>query len=512
MDSPKEIDVKTWVAFISMVFGMFMAVLDIQIVASSLNQLQAGLFASRDEINWIQSSYLIAEVIIIPISGWLTKAFSTRIIFAVSCAGFTITSLACAMAWDLNSMIIFRALQGLFGGSMIPVAFSVVFTIFPRKMQSTVIVIIGLVVTVAPISGPIIGGYITDYLSWHYLFLLNLVPGVLVTVLVLKLVDFDQPDYSLLKRIDFLGIILIALSLGTFQYVLEEGNSLEWFNSKLIIFLSIIAFVSFVMLIFQELRVENPIIELRSLSNFNFSFSCIFSFVIGWGLYTSVFIMPMFLGYIKGLTSIQIGEYLCVMGFFQLLSAPCAGFLSKKIDLRIILFVGLIMFGLGLLMNSYITHDSGFKDFFLPQALRGFALMFCFLPITSLAYATLTKKQIKSASGLYNLMRNLGGAVGLAVASNYLSSFTQKNYAALSANIESTNDLLNQRLYTLKENFELFNYYDPEQSALQYIDSVIQREAYVISFNQVNIYISLLFFISAISVIFIKKAKPEEES
>ena len=356
-----KIDKKTWLAFICMVFGMFMAVLDIQIVSSSLKEIQAGLSATQDEINWIQSAYLIAEVIIIPMSAWLCRTFSTRMVFGVACAGFTIMSLACALSWDLNSMIMFRALQGFFGGAMIPSVFAAIFVIFPLKMRPSVTVVIGLVVTVAPISGPVLGGYITEFLSWHYLFLLNIIPGILVTWSVLKFVNFDQPRYELLKNIDFLGIVLISICLASFQYILEEGTRKNWLESHLIKILSIMSFLSFIALIRRELSIDNPIINLRAFKDRNFTCGCVLSFILGWGMYSSVFIMPIFLGSIKGLNSMQVGEYLFVMGAFQFLSAPCAGILSKKIDLRIMMAMGMSLFGLGCFTTSAMIR--GFMNF-----------------------------------------------------------------------------------------------------------------------------------------------------
>ncbi len=320
----ESVSLKTWIAFISMVFGMFMAVLDIQIVASSLKEIQAGLSATQDEINWVQSSYLIAEVMIIPLCGWLCRAFSTRVIFSISCAGFTIMSFACAASWSLNSMIVFRFLQGFFGGAMIPTVFATIFMIFPLKMRPSVTVVIGLVVTMAPITGPIIGGYITNYLSWHYLFLLNIIPGIVVTICVLKLVNFDQPKYELLKEIDFIGIILIIIFLGNLQYVLEEGSKEGWFDSKLICTLSFISLVTGILLIYREWTIKHPVINLHAFRDRNFTCGCIYSFILGWGLYTAVFIMPVYLGAIKGLNSLQIGEYLFVTGIFQFISAPIA--------------------------------------------------------------------------------------------------------------------------------------------------------------------------------------------
>ncbi len=501
----QKVSGKTWLAFTCMVFGMFMAVLDIQIVSSSLKEIQAGLSATQDEINWVQSSYLIAEVIVIPITGWLCRAFSTRIIFSLSCFGFTVMSLLCALSWNLNSMIVFRAFQGFFGGVMIPTVFASIFVIFPLKIRPNVSVLIGLVVTVAPIAGPVLGGYITAYASWHYLFLLNIIPGALVTFGVLKLVNFDQANHELLKKIDFLGMALITISLGSLQYILEEGTKLQWLESNLIKGLVFTSFSTFIGLIYLELTIANPIINLRAFLDRNFTCGCVFSFILGWGLYSSVFIMPIFLGSIKNLNSIQIGQYLFVTGVFQLLSAPVAGMLSKKIDLRIMLGAGMFIFGLGCLLNYNITYDSGFDEFFLPQAVRGFSLMLCFLPITSLTFATLKPDEIQTASGLYNLMRNLGGAIGLAICNNLLQDWTKKNYLSLREHVTEASELAQEALGLYAGNFDSFYFSDSYKASIKAIYQLAQRESYIITFNQVFILIAILFFMTIFLMPLIKK-------
>lgn len=506
-----KVSIETWIAFVCMVFGMFMAVLDIQIVASSLKEIQAGLSATQEEINWVQSSYLIAEVMIIPICGWLCKAFSTRVIFSIACAGFTIMSVACAISWNLTSMIAFRALQGFFGGAMIPTVFATIFLIFPVKMRPMVTVVIGLVVTMAPIAGPILGGYITEYLSWHYLFLVNIIPGIIVVISVLKLVHFDQPEYDLLKTIDFVGIFLIIISLGTLQYILEEGSKENWFESNFICILAAISLTSMVALIYREWTIKNPIINLHAFKDRNFTCGCIMSFVLGWGLYTSVFIMPVYLSSIKGLNSIQVGEYLLVTGVFQLLSAPCAGLLSKKVDLRLILGIGLFLFGFSCFISRDISYNSGYEDFFWPQALRGFSLMFCFLPITSLTFATLDSSSVQTASGLYNLMRNLGGAIGLAISNTWLQSWTKRNYSYLRDHVDSTRYLVEENINLSQFNLDQFNYFDPALGAIKLLYQIAQREAYILTFNQVFFSMGLLFFFSIFLIIIIKKLDLNEE-
>ena len=230
----RPLTTRDWVGFMIMVFGMFMAILDIQIVSSSIAEIQAGLAASSDEISWVQTSYLIAEVVMIPLTGILSRLMSTRVFFAIAAAGFTLTSMLCALAWDINSMIIFRALQGFLGGAMIPTVFATSFIVFPPEKRNFLSVLMGLVATMAPTLGPTLGGYLTQTFSWHWLFLANLLPGIVVTVGVWLLVDFDKSDKSLLKDFDYVGLLLMAVFLGCMQYAIEEGPREDWFEDETI--------------------------------------------------------------------------------------------------------------------------------------------------------------------------------------------------------------------------------------------------------------------------------------
>ena len=288
---------RDWIGFMTMVVGMFMAILDIQIVSSSIADIQAGLAASADEASWVQTSYLIAEVVMIPLSGFLTRLVSTRVLFTISAAGFTITSMLCALAWDINSMIVFRALQGFIGGAMIPTVFAAVYTVFPPSKRNMLSVLMGLVATMAPTLGPTLGGYITEISSWHWLFLANLLPGAIVTISVWTLVDFDKPDWSLLPGFDYLGLTFMALFLGSLEFVLEEGPRDDWFDDDTIFIFAIIAAIAGVFFVWRVLRYRQPIVDIRAFANRNFLVGSTFSFIIGIGLYGSTYLMPLFLGH-----------------------------------------------------------------------------------------------------------------------------------------------------------------------------------------------------------------------
>lgn len=319
--SPGGVSSEQWLGFTGMVFGIFMAVLDIQIVASSLEQIQAGLSATREEITWVQTAYLVAEVVVIPLSGWLGRALSTRYLFALACGGFTLMSLCCALAWNLPSMVVFRAFQGLFGGAMIPSVFAMIYTLFPPRLQPVMGIVVGMVVTVAPTAGPVLGGYLTEVVSWKALFLINLLPGLLVTLSTWLFLKVDDPDWTLLNKIDFLGILYIVIFLGSVQFVLEEGVKEEWFESREIVFFTVAALASGIAMFYRELTIAHPIVDLWAFRNRNFAVGCIFSFILGCGLYTIIYLMPVYLASVKGLNSLQIGRYVMVTGLFQFISA-----------------------------------------------------------------------------------------------------------------------------------------------------------------------------------------------
>lgn len=505
--SPPTITVtmRQWIAFLTMVFGMFMAILDIQIVASSLNEIGAGLTATRDEISWVQTSYLIAEVVMIPLSGFLSRLLSTRLLFFFSVVGFSISSFLCALSWDINSIIIFRALQGFLGGAMIPTVFASTYLMFPPSKRPLVTVAIGLVATMAPTLGPTLGGYITESFSWHWLFLINVGPGIIVAFLVWHLVHIDEPDYSLLKNIDFVGIFLLALSLGSLQYVLEEGNRHDWFSDTTIVAFSWAAGLGGLAFALWTYLNKHPIVDFTACRSINFCMGSTYSFILGIGLYGCIYLLPVFLAIIRGYNSLQIGFVMFVTGAFQFMSAPIAGMATKFMDLRLMLLFGLLLFAASTHMHSIMTADYSFNELFLPQAIRGVAMMFCFIPINQLALGTLPLHQVKNASGLYNLMRNLGGAIGLSVLSTLITQRTSLHYNRLAENITGNNPTVMNTYNGFLETFTNLGTGQEEVSALKLLSTIVQKQAALMAINDCFYLVSILFYASAIFVPFLNK-------
>src|SRR6201747_1499052 len=267
----ERIEPRRLIAFLIMVFGMFMSILDIQIVSASLSEIQAGLSASSSEVSWVQTAYLIAEAIAIPLSGFLSRALGTRMLFAISAAGFTLASFLCGFASSIEEMILWRAIQGFLGAGMIPTVFASAYTIFPRSKMPLVTPIIGLVATLAPTIGPTVGGIITDAMSWHWLFFINVLPGIGITIGVLALVDFDEPNFALLDRFDWWGLIAMAGFLGSLEYVLEEGPQYEWFQDTSVFVFGIVCTISAVAFFYRVLTAEEPIVDIRAFTDRNFA-------------------------------------------------------------------------------------------------------------------------------------------------------------------------------------------------------------------------------------------------
>ena len=317
-----RIDPRRLIAFLAMCVGMFMAFLDIQIVSASLSEIQAGLSASADEINWVQTSYLIAEVISIPLSGYLSRALGTRMMFTISAAGFTFASLMCGFTNSMNEMIFWRAIQGFIGGGMIPTVFASTYLIFPRSKMPVIIPLIGLIATLAPTIGPTIGGYLTEALSWHWLFFINIIPGIAVSLAAFALIDFDRPDYSLFDNFDWTGLITMAMFLGALEYVLEEGPRNDWFEDGTIVVFAMVSAVGAVGFFWRALTTRNPIVDLLAFANRNFALGSMFSFVLGVGLYGLTYLYPLYLARVRGYDALMIGETMFVSGAAMFLSAP----------------------------------------------------------------------------------------------------------------------------------------------------------------------------------------------
>ncbi len=497
--------------FVVMCLGMFMALLDIQIVASSLQDIGGGLSAAQDQISWLQTSYLIAEITMIPLSGWLTRVFSTRWLFTASAIGFTLTSLLCGVAWNIESMIVFRALQGLLGASMIPTVFTSSFHYFQGTRRVYAAAVVGTIASVAPTLGPVIGGWITDTLDWRWLFYINLLPGVVVAVLTPLLVKIDAPDLSLLKQADYIGIALMAVGLGSLQYVLEEGARWNWLDDATIKTLTIIAVVAGSLFIVRSLTSAHPVVEQRALRNRNFLIGSILSFMTGVGIFATIFLTPLFLGYVRGYSAWQIGVSIASTGAASLLGVPIYIMLARKFDTRWLMMFGLASFALSMWSFSSITHDWGSSELFLPQFLRGFPQVFAVAPAVTLGLGSLSPERLKYASGLFNMMRKLGGAIGIAVCSTLLNDRANLHFLRLAGHLNSANVSMQEMLQHASARYAAANGGDlvrGQAVALRQLWSLTWREAQVQTFADAFLAIGICLAIATALVPLMRKVTP----
>jgi DHA2 family multidrug resistance protein len=496
----ERIEPKRVVAFVIMVFGMFMSILDIQIVSASLSDIQAGLSASSTEVSWVQTAYLIAEVIAIPLSGFLSRALGTRLLFAISAAGFTFASLLCGFASSSSEMILWRAIQGFLGAGMIPTVFASAYTIFPRSKFHIVAPVIGLVATLAPTIGPTVGGYITDVMSWHWLFFINVVPGILITIGVLALVDFDQPNFPLLAHFDWWGLIFMAGFLGGLEYVLEEGPQYEWLQDTSVAICAGISLLSAIAFFWRVLTAQVPIVDLRAFTDRNFAIGCVLQFCIGIGLYGLTYVYPRYLAEIRGYSAMQIGETMFVSGITMFLMAPVVGRMMQKVDLRYIIAFGLVIFALGSYQMTWITRDYDFYELLMPQILRGIGMMCAMVPTNNIALGTLAPDRVKNASGLFNLMRNLGGAVGLAVINEMLNDRTDLHISRLQDRVTWGNTTAVETLNMLTQRAQGMG--DAALMALKELSQIVHRQAAVMSYGD-TFFMLALFFAALSGLIFL---------
>lgn len=492
------------VAFVCMIFGMFMAILDIQIVSASLAEIQVGLSASADEVAWVQTSYLVAEVVMIPLSGFLSRALSTRHMFAISAAGFTLMSLMCATAASIDQMIVWRVCQGFIGGAMIPIVFGAAYTAFPVSTRPVIVPIVGLVATLAPTIGPTVGGYLTDLFSWRWLFLVNVGPGIVVAVVTWLLIDFDEPQFSLLANFDWIGLVSMAVFLGALEYCLEEGPGKNWFEERIISWAALASTIAGVIFFGRISTTNNPIVDLKPFRDRNFWSGSLLSFVMGVGLYGLTYIYPIYLSRVRGYSALQIGTTLFVSGLCMFLTAPIAGRLMQRVDGRYVIGVGFLCFAAGTLQASAITRDWEFYEILAPQILRGVSLMLCMVQINNLALGTLHADEMKNASGVFNLTRNLGGAVGLALINTLLNQRTDLHLARLRELVTWSNESANA-LFAQMTGVYMSRGSDAALAATKAISHMVRREALVMSIADVFLALTALFTVMATFTLVMKR-------
>ena len=494
--------------------GAFMAVLDIQITNSSLQDIQAALGATLEEGSWISTAYLVAEIVVIPLTGWLSQVFSIRRYILVNAALFIFFSICCASAWDLSSMIVFRALQGATGGILIPMAFTNMLVTLPPSKQPVGMALFGITATFAPSIGPTLGGWLTNNYSWHYIFYLNVIPGLLLLAGVWYGIKQQPPKPELLKQGDWWGIISMAIGLASLQVVLEEGSRKDWFSSSLIVTLGAIAAIFLSLFFWIELTRKQPFINLRLLRDRNFGLASIVNISLGVGLYGSIYLLPLYLVQIQKYNALQIGEVLMWAGIPQLFLIPFVPKLIQLVDSRLIIGMGVIVFSISCFMNSDLTNLSGIDQLRWSQLVKAMGQPLIMVPLSAVATAGLAKSQAGSASGLFNMMRNLGGSFGIAALATLLTQREKFHSNRLGDAISLYNPETQQRVDTLTQLFvsKGADFNTAQSQAFQAIATTVSRESYVMAFNDCFYFVGFAILLSGVAVLFFKKVRVSDSS
>lgn len=497
----------TWLGFAAMALGMFMAILDIQIVVTSLPNIQAALDIEPEQMSWLQTAYLIAEVIAIPLTGLLTRVLTMRGLFVAAISLFSLASLGCAASGGFASLVAWRVVQGFAGGVLIPLVFTAVFLLFPVRQQTVATTFAGVLAVLAPSVGPLAGGWITETYSWHWLFLINIGPGIVAAALAAWFLPAEKTDAAHARRLDVVALVLMALALASLEIALKEAPQYGW-GSGLVLGLLVLSAASLTAFVRRTLGRETPIVDLGSFADRNFAISCALSFLLGIGLYGSVYLMPVFLGFVRGHDSLEIGTIMLVTGLAQLATAPLAIQLERRLDARLLTAAGFALFAAGLGLSAFQTRLSDYDDMFWPQILRGAAIMFCLLPPTRLALGHLAPERVADASGLFNLMRNLGGAIGLALIDTVIYGRSPLHAERMAEKLKA-GDIATGRLIGLPEGSltgAAPQNIDPETVSL--VRALVEKTALVISINEAW---AMLAAFSALAVLSVAFLKPEPD-
>jgi MFS transporter, DHA2 family, multidrug resistance protein len=480
-----SVSVRHWVALLGAMLGAFMAVLDIQITNASLNDILGSLGATLDEGSWLSTSYLVAEIIVIPLTGWLSDVYSPRRYLLVNAGLFLLASIACAWSWNLPSMLVFRAFQGLTGGVLIPMAFNLVLKLLPPAKRGIGFALFGMTATFAPAIGPTIGGWLTERYGWPSIFYLNLLPGIWLLAAVGWGLKKDHSKFSLLRHGDWWGIASMALGVGSLIIFLEEGNRNDWFNSPFICGMGALSFVALAVCVLIELTRPAPFINLRLLAQRNFAIGSIISMAFGAGLYGSTYLLPLYLAHVQGYNAQQIGETIMWSGVPQMFMMPLAVLLLRRVDARLLLAIGLVLFSSSSFMNAALTNTTAHDQLRWTQLVRACGMPLVIVPITTLATGHIASHEAGSASALFNMLRNLGGSIGLALLSTQLDLREKLHSHRLTESVSSFDPAVSDRLNALTQ--LLFSrgsdVLTAGRQAIASVSGVVRREAFVMAYS-----------------------------
>lgn len=485
---------RDWIAVMSAMLGAFMAVLDIQITNSSLKDIQGALSATLEEGSWISTSYLVAEIIMIPLTAWLVQLLSARRLAVWVSVGFLISSLLCSFAWNLESMIVFRAMQGFTGGALIPLAFTLTLIKLPEHHRAKGMALFAITATFAPSIGPTLGGWLTESWGWEYIFYINVPPGLLMIAGLLYGLEKKPPHWELLKRTDYAGIVTLGMGLGCLQVFLEEGHRKDWLESSLIVELGVVALLSLILFVILQLSRPNSLINLGILRERNFGLASIASLGMGLGLYGSIYLLPLYLAQIQHYNALQIGQVIMWMGIPQLFLIPLVPKLMKVIAPKWLCAAGFALFGLSSFASGALNPDFAGDQFHPIQIIRALGQPMIMVTVSLIATAYVQPQDAGSASSLFNILRNLGGAIGIALLATLLDSRSKVHFDYLREALVPTNPTVAERLATLTRQL------GSEQAALGQLSEITHQQAMIMAYNDAFHFVGIALAISMVAV------------
>jgi DHA2 family multidrug resistance protein len=499
--------VGTWLGFAAMCVGMFMAILDVQVVATSLPVIQGALGIQPDQMSWVQTAYLVAEVIAIPLTGVLTRALTTRWLFVVAIATFTVASVGCASSADFATLVAWRVLQGFSGGTLIPAVFCAVFLLFPVPRQGIATMLAGVLAVLAPTVGPVVGGWITDTYSWNWLFLINVIPGIVSAIVAAVTLPKTPMHPREFRTLDGASLALMAIALAALEIALKEAPERGW-TSGVVLGLLALSVATGVGFAGRTLRAGHPVVDLTAFADRDFTIGCVLSFVLGIGLFGSVYLMPVYLAFVRYHDAWEIGTIMLVTGVAQLLTAPIAVVLEQRVDPRWLTAAGFALFAAGLGLSALQDPRTDYDAMFWPQVIRGVAIMFCLLPPTRLALGHLEKHRVADASGLFNLMRNLGGAIGLALIDSVIYSRTEVHGRAIVEQLQAGDAATARFIGLSAEAFAARAPGPPTEAVKAMLRPMIERAATTQAINEAWALVAVLTVAALLCVPFCRRTSP----
>jgi DHA2 family multidrug resistance protein len=487
-----------WAIVATASLAALLQVIDTSIVNVALPQMQSTIGATLSEIGWVITSYAIATVIIIPLSAWLGNYFGSKRYFIFCIAGFTVASVLCGMSSSLTMLVFARVLQGLAGGGLLTKAQAILFESFPPAEQGKAQAIFGIGVIAGPAIGPTLGGYLTTNFAWPWIFYVNIPFGIAGVLMAMSFLPDDQLKRTISSKVDWWGIGLLVVALGSLQWMLEEGNAEDWFDSRMIVMLTLVAAVGLILFVWRELTTEHPAVDLRVLRHRSLAAGSLFSAVLGMGLFGAIFAIPIFAQNILGMTAQQTGMLLLPGAVASALMMPVMGQLSGRVDSRVLIACGALVVVGTMFVLGGMTPQTGEPDLFWPLIFRGAGTVMMFLPLSLATLSPIPKKEITSASGFYNLTRQLGGSIGIAVLTTLLAQRQSHHHAMLAERISMYNPLATERLQAIAGGL-VQRGVDPttaQQQALAITERSISLQAVVMSFGDIFRVVGYAFLLS----------------